>query len=182
MILVTTGTVKGFRAMIRRMDELAADKLADHEIVAQIANCPYEPRHMAWFRYMEQVQVLFRRADLIVGHGGTGTTLEALKLGKRFVGVSDPALSDDHQNEFLEALASRGLLIHCRELTALGDAVEAAWRLDVKPIDTRGFGRNLVRSIEADLRKRGHSVLPGHGQGLACPSRHRTRCGVYRSR
>lgn len=160
MILVTTGTVKGFAGMVRRMDELAGEELADYEIVAQIANCTYTPRRMAWFRYMEEVQVLFSEAELIVGHGGTGTTIEALKLGKRFVGVSDPSLPDDHQNDFLESLAQRGLLIHCRDLSEMAAAIEKAWRLEVQPVSTVAFGRCLSRSIEEDLSGRTRSASP----------------------
>ncbi|UCF33831.1 MAG: hypothetical protein JSV78_00690 [Phycisphaerales bacterium] len=151
MIFVTTGTVKGYRAMIQRADELAAGELADELVVAQIANCSYVPRHMAYFRYMEQVGVVFERADVIVGHGGTGTTIEALKLGKRFVGVSDPTLPDNHQYEFLEELAQRGLLIHCRDLRLLGESIRGAMDLDVPRIDTSSFGRRLSECIHEEL-------------------------------
>jgi UDP-N-acetylglucosamine transferase subunit ALG13 len=151
LILVTTGTVKGYRAMIERADELAATELMDHEVVAQIAHCSYTPKHMAYFRYMEEVRVLFARADLIIGHGGTGTTIEALGLGKRLVGVSDPTLPDNHQREFLDELADRGLLVHCTNLDRLGDAVRQAWTLKVEPIDTSDFGRRLAECITKDL-------------------------------
>ena len=158
MILVTTGTVKGYRAMIERADELAATELIDHEVVAQIANCSYAPKHMAYFRYMEEVRILFARADLILGHGGTGTTIEALRIGKRFVGVSDPTLPDNHQREFLEELSDRGLLVHCSDLDHLGDAIRRAWTLEVKPIDTSDFGRRLAECITKDLLGEAHCV------------------------
>lgn len=170
MILVTTGTVKGYRSMIERMDELAAGVLSDHEVVAQIANCEYEPRHMAWFRYMEEVQCLFKAADLIVGHGGTGTTIEALKLGKRFVGVSNPTLPDDHQREFLETLAEKGRLIHCRDLAELPEKIEQARQLEVRPIEADGFGRRLAMTIEEDLRiQRSRNRQRGRWHTLAFP-------------
>lgn len=152
MILITVGTVEGFDALIRRMDELAAGFLREHEIVAQIAAGRYEPRHMTWSRYMENIGDLFRRADLIIGHGGTGTAIEALKLGKRFVGVANRTRADDHQHEFLVELARRGLIVHCTDLPRLDEAVEQALQRTPVPADTTAFGRRIASAIEADLR------------------------------
>jgi UDP-N-acetylglucosamine transferase subunit ALG13 len=166
VILVTTGTVKGYREMIRRMDELAAGPLRGEAVIAQIANCDYEPRHMAWFRYMERIDLLFRRAELIVGHGGTGTTIEALKLGKRFVAVGDPSLPDDHQGEFLSALAPRGALVHCTDLDRLEEAIETARATAPSPIDPSWFGRAIGRAIEDDLN--GRSVVRVSGDVCHC--------------
>jgi UDP-N-acetylglucosamine transferase subunit ALG13 len=151
VIVVTVGSSAGFDSLMRKMDELACGALRDHEIIAQIATGRYEPQHMQWFRYSEQLPEMLARADLIIGHGGTGTTIEALKLGKPFVGLANRILADDHQHEFLVEFERRGLLTYCTDLDQLQACVEAALRRPSMTVDTGRFGRLLAEAIEADF-------------------------------
>lgn len=49
-------------------------------------------------------------ADLIIGHAGAGTCLEALQLNKPLVVVINDKLADNHQFELAERLAKDGHL------------------------------------------------------------------------
>lgn len=49
-------------------------------------------------------------ADLIIGHAGAGTCLEALQLNKPLVVVINDKLADNHQSELAERLAQDGHL------------------------------------------------------------------------
>uniref|UniRef100_A0A915EPD9 UDP-N-acetylglucosamine transferase subunit ALG13 n=1 Tax=Ditylenchus dipsaci TaxID=166011 RepID=A0A915EPD9_9BILA len=57
------------------------------------------------FHYKRNISAEMRRADLIIGHAGAGTTLESLELGKPLVVVINEALADNHQLELAERLA-----------------------------------------------------------------------------
>jgi len=57
------------------------------------------------FHYKSNILAEMQRADLIIGHAGAGTTLEALELGKPLVVVINDALADNHQFELAERLA-----------------------------------------------------------------------------
>ncbi len=153
MILATVGTSAGFDSLMQKLDELAAGRFRGQEFVAQIATGRYEPQHMTWFRYSERIPELFRQAEVIVGHGGTGTTIEALKLGKPLVGLANRVLADDHQHEFLVECARRGLLIFCESLDHLGDCIARALARPPMIVDTARFGRRLVATMEADFAR-----------------------------
>jgi beta-1,4-N-acetylglucosaminyltransferase len=127
VIFVTVGSTH-FDALIRRVDEdRAAGRIAD-EVVMQIGyGGQYRPHAAAdYFRILPSLRRHYEQADLIVGHGGTGTTLEVLALGKPLVSVANPALQDNHQVEFLEALEELGLVTYCRDLAQLPSAIAAA--------------------------------------------------------
>jgi beta-1,4-N-acetylglucosaminyltransferase len=51
-----------------------------------------------------------KAADLIIGHAGAGTVMEALRLQKRMVVVINTLLMDNHQVELASAMAKRGHL------------------------------------------------------------------------
>lgn len=119
MIFVTVGTTH-FDALVRTVDEAVLRGLVRDEAIIQIGyGGQYVPRHCRYFRVAPTLEPFERAADLIVGHGGTGTTLEILLMGKPLISVSNPDVSGNHQHEFLEALEALGLVTYCRDLADL---------------------------------------------------------------
>src|SRR4051812_4828817 len=96
MIFVTVGT-GWFDGLVRGMDELAPT-LTD-EVVCQIGLGEYSPKNCQYFRFAESLDDYMRSARLVVGHGGLGTIMGAARLGKPFVGVSNPNRLDLHQEQ-----------------------------------------------------------------------------------
>ena len=89
-----------------------------HELVVQHGHTP--PRdwpEARWFDFVpfETLMSLMREAEAIVCHGGVGTIMTALSLGRRPVVI--PRLAaygehvDDHQLQIVEKLASRGFVV-----------------------------------------------------------------------
>ena len=105
MIFVTVGTAERgieFERLVREMDRVAAG--LGEDVLIQRGTVPYEPRHARHVRFVRFDEALrfFREADLIVGHAGAGTVLNALRLRKPIVIVPRRAAegeldSDDHQ-------------------------------------------------------------------------------------
>lgn len=119
MIFVTVGTIH-FDPLIHRVDETVGRGIVRDEVILQIGfGGSYVPRHCRYIRSAPTLESFERSADLVVGHGGTGTTLEVLNMGKPLISVPNPALSDDHQREFLEALEAAGLVTYCRDIDDL---------------------------------------------------------------
>ncbi len=131
MIFVTIGSaVEGieFTRLIKKMDEVAG-KLGE-EVVMQIGTVPYEPQHAKYFRYTSYQENLsyFQKASLVVGHGGTGTILNALRFRVPIVVVPRKheygEHVDDHQVELAERLVGNELIKVVYELEDLGSAVQ----------------------------------------------------------
>lgn len=131
MIFVTIGSaVEGieFTRLIKKMDEIAG-KL-DEEVVMQIGTVPYEPKNAKYFRYTSYQGNLsyFQKASLVVGHGGTGTILNALKFQVPIVVVPRRHLYgehvDDHQVELAQRLVGNELVEVVYELEELESAIK----------------------------------------------------------
>jgi UDP-N-acetylglucosamine transferase subunit ALG13 len=112
MIFVTVGTaVKGieFTRLLETMDRLAGEMKLD--VLIQCGSSPYQPKHARFVRFLSYNEALdqFRQCDLVVGHCGAGTIMNALRFGKPMILVPRRAGQgehvDDHQMELAAALA-----------------------------------------------------------------------------
>jgi len=84
--------------LLKKLDELVADRTVKDKIVAQIAQSEYEPKNYEWYRFLDRD--LFKQyqqdADLIISHGGTGALIGALKMGKQVIAVPRLVKYDEH--------------------------------------------------------------------------------------
>ncbi|KAI1712123.1 UDP-N-acetylglucosamine transferase subunit ALG13 like protein [Ditylenchus destructor] len=92
----------------------------------------WEGMKIAIFRYKKNIIAEMERADLIIGHAGAGTCLEALERGKPFVTVINDALADNHQIELAERLAQDGHLLFTTP-TKLADILADPRLFKLKP-------------------------------------------------
>jgi UDP-N-acetylglucosamine transferase subunit ALG13 len=120
--------VNEFTRLIRKMDEVAGR--LDEEVVMQIGSVPYEPqnaKHFSHTSYQESLSY-FRNASLVVGHGGAGTILNALKFHVPIVVVPRSQRFgehfDDHQMELAQRLAGNELIKVVYDIEALESAVK----------------------------------------------------------
>lgn len=111
MIYVTVGAGVGgqeFDRLIKKMDEIAPH--FEEEFIVQLGASRYIPQNMKWFDYVPYEESLeyFRKAQLVIGHCGAGTIVNALNFGKTLIVV--PRIvkfnehSDDHQLEMAALL------------------------------------------------------------------------------
>jgi len=130
MIFVTLGSaVKGieFTRLINKMDEIAGKM--DEEVIMQIGTVPYEPKNAKYFRYASYQENLsyFQKASLVVGHGGTGTILNALRFQIPIVVVPRRhhfgEHVDDHQVELAQRLVGNELIKVVYDIEELESAV-----------------------------------------------------------
>lgn len=63
------------------------------------------------FRYKDNISDEMSSADMIIGHAGAGTCMEALKLRKPLMVVINEQLMDNHQHELADRLEELGCLI-----------------------------------------------------------------------
>lgn len=129
MIFVTVGTGK-FDELIIKIDELAP-KIKE-KFIAQIGNGNYAPKNISYFRFKPNLMPYYKKADLIISHGGAGTTYELLAMGKKLVSIANPNRTDIHQEEILEVLSKEKHLIWCRNTKDLEEAIKKAKKFKFK--------------------------------------------------
>jgi UDP-N-acetylglucosamine transferase subunit ALG13 len=106
-----------FNRLIKEIDNLILLGKITEPVFAQIGNSDYVPQHLEFQKFMSKAD--FERyqnsADIIITHGGTGSIIGALKLGKQVICV--PRLymynehSDDHQLQVSSVLNELGFII-----------------------------------------------------------------------
>jgi UDP-N-acetylglucosamine transferase subunit ALG13 len=117
-----------FTRLIMKMDEVAG-RLGE-EVVMQIGSVRYQPQNAKYFSHTTYQESLsyFRNASLVVGHGGAGTILNALKFHVPIVVVPRSQRFgehfDDHQIELAERLVGNELIKVVYDMEELESAVK----------------------------------------------------------
>ena len=134
MIFVTIGSSeKGldFTRLVEAMDRIAAD--LGEDVLIQRGPVDYEPKHARHVRFVrfDEALRLFRDADLVVGHGGAGTVLNAILFRKPLVIVprrkdAGELDTDDHQMQLARELAETEGVRVVWDIERLEDAVREA--------------------------------------------------------
>jgi exopolysaccharide biosynthesis glucuronosyltransferase PssE len=90
------------------------------------------------FLSMDEFEEYMEKADLIITHGGCGTLLQAVRLGKRPVVMPRRRIYgehvNDHQLQLVQVLASEGRIISAYEPENLPVAIEEARRRNRQPV------------------------------------------------
>jgi beta-1,4-N-acetylglucosaminyltransferase len=125
MIFVTVGTTY-FDELVREVDRLAGQGAFDEPVHVQLGRGQYIPEHCEWFRYAPSLDEQYRRARLVICHGGVGTVFRLLELGTPFIAMANRSLQDDHQTDLLRALERRQWCTCCYEIHQLAGALSHA--------------------------------------------------------
>ena len=131
MIFVTLGTHE--QPFARALD-LVAELECEAEVLIQNGATPArsELPNVEWVDYLEwdALTETIRRAEVVISHAGVGSTVTAIRAGKKPVMV--PRLArfgehvDDHQLQFAKRFAKRDLALVCGPGDSLLDVVAQA--------------------------------------------------------
>lgn len=125
-IFVTVGFENfAFNRLIQVIDESVGKKLLPPPLLIQTGHSSYQPRFCPWQRFLPFAEILsyLDRADIVVSHGGVGTTLLALSLGK--IPILFPRQAkyhehvDDHQQEFVRKMVEQEKILAAYEVSDL---------------------------------------------------------------
>lgn len=98
-------------------------------------------------------------SGVVISHAGSGTVLEALRLGVSIVVVPNEGLLDNHQVELAEALAEQGYVVHGRteELEKSLEGAEGLrkrggeWPPVNSGVHRRGGGKGLAGVMDEEM-------------------------------
>lgn len=143
MTFVTVGNAThGFRRLLEAVESLKANGLLGNEpVFIQSGNAPDFRSHYCEHRpflSIELFQQWMDKADIIISHGGCGTLLHAVRLGK--VPVVMPRRKkygehvNDHQLQLVQALTSEGRIIPAYEPEDLPAAIAESRHRNAQPV------------------------------------------------
>ena len=156
MIFVTVGSQKfPFDRLIRKVDQMVREGMIEDEVFVQTGTSQYIPAcpHQA-FCGREHFAKLMETCDILITHGGAGTMVDAVKLGKKAVAV--PRLArygehvDDHQMELAARFHGLNLLCACPDVEQLPEALLSVRDRSFAPF--RSNTETFLTSLEGYIR------------------------------
>jgi UDP-N-acetylglucosamine transferase subunit ALG13 len=132
VIFVTIGNaIQPFQRLLSAVDDLAGRGIwrGERVLLQTGYSKAFSPRHCEAVPFLPMVDfhLAMEEANVIVSHGGCGTLLNAVRLGKRPVAM--PRLKkygehiNDHQLQLVAALVSEGKVIPAYEPGDLEEAI-----------------------------------------------------------
>ena len=133
MILILLGTQdNSFHRLLDKVQELIDKKVITEKVIVQAGRTKFESKDMEIYSLMpeEKLREIMEKADLVITHGGVGSIVMALKMGKKVIAV--PRLSafgehiNDHQIQIVDSFDKQDFLIGVTELDDLEEALNKA--------------------------------------------------------
>jgi UDP-N-acetylglucosamine transferase subunit ALG13 len=158
MIFVTVGSQKfQFNRLLKKIDELIENKVINEEVFAQIGVSDYKPQNYKYKEFVTQDEFnkYLDEARLIITHAGTGVIVNAIKKGKKVIGI--PRLSkfgehvDDHQIQLLNEFANMNLIETCIDEKELKEKIQQIDNKEFKKYDSNN--ENFIKDIKEYIRK-----------------------------
>lgn len=158
MIFVSLGTNdKSFKRLLDKIeDEVKLGNIKD-KVIVQSGYTKYESKNMDIIDLMpmEEFNKNIKECDILITHGGVGTILDGLKLGKKIIAF--PRLSkyqehvNDHQVEIINEFSDCGYIL-TGELDELVDLIKKCVVFKPKSYKSNNYKfnkmiRNFIDSI-----------------------------------
>lgn len=120
VIFVTVGTDLPFNRLVHAVDEWAQAN-GRQDIFAQIGETDWQPKHIAWSKFLQPPEFArrFAEAEVVVAHAGMGTILSALQWEKPILVMPRRASLGEQRNEHQLATAR-----HLSELGKINVAMD----------------------------------------------------------
>ena len=158
MILVLLGTQNNsFNRLLEEIEKNIKSGNIKDKVVVQAGFTKYQSDNMEIFDLIpqEELDKLLKDADLVITHGGVGSIMSALRLGKKVIAV--PRLKkygehvNDHQLEIIDTFKKQGLIIGINNIEELSQALIDVNNMQVKTINSTE--NRIVQIIDEYIQK-----------------------------
>lgn len=150
MVFVTLGTQdKEFVRLLEEVEKLIDKGVIKEHVIAQIGSTYYSSDKMQLLDYISRNEMIdyLKKADYVITHGGVGTIIDSLNLGKKVIAV--PRLKkykehvNDHQLEIVNEFSKLGYILDGSNLE------QAIYKLDsFIPQKYQSNNENFVKLID----------------------------------
>ena len=158
MILVLLGTQNNsFHRLLEKIDDLINKKIIKEEVIVQAGYTKYETKNMKILDFVtsNQLEKMQKEARIIITHGGVGSIITSLKMGKKVIGV--PRLHqysehvNDHQTQIVELFSQKGYIIGVLNLDDMEKALKEIETFEPKKYEKDN--RKMLKLIEDFIDK-----------------------------
>jgi beta-1,4-N-acetylglucosaminyltransferase len=118
LIFLTVGTWRtGYDRLVKAVDELVDNGVISDEVIAQIGNGSYMPKHMTVIKFCspDKFVEMVSKAGIIISHVGMGTIIEVVRQHKPLIAVPRQKelgeVDDDHQFSTARQLEKEGKML-----------------------------------------------------------------------
>lgn len=153
MILVLLGTQdKPFTRLLKEIDKLKNNKVIKEDIVVQAGLTKYKSKNMEihGLIQIDELMKLMEKSDLVITHGGVGSILSALQLGKKVIAI--PRLAEygehtnNHQIQIVNEFFNTGYILKCDNPSDLENVLKEVKKF--KPQKYKSNNKKFVKLIE----------------------------------
>jgi UDP-N-acetylglucosamine transferase subunit ALG13 len=139
LIFVTVGThERGFDRLVKAVDDLIGSGKIKEKVTIQTGYTEYIPKNCDSFKFTDYDNIveLCKKASIVISHGGVGSIITPLELGKPVIVV--PRLkrfnehTNDHQLQIVKELERQEKIIPVYDIKNLENALEEARKVGNK--------------------------------------------------
>lgn len=150
MILVTLGTQdKPFLRLLTMLEECLYEMENNQEVIVQAGYTVFQSETMHVFDYIDRQKYdeLLEKCDILITHGGVGTIVTALKMGKKI--IASPRLAEfgehhnDHQREIIDSFCEKGYILACTNKEEMKLAIQ-----QIKQFQPEPFASNQAKFLD----------------------------------
>ena len=117
MIFVTLGTSDyPFTRLLKKLDNLIENNIINN-IVVQCGSEEYKPKNFTIIKNLDKKEFnkYLKQADIVITHGGVGTIIDCIKMGKKVIAFPRKAefgeAKNNHQEQIIDNLKSTGSIL-----------------------------------------------------------------------
>ena len=161
MIFITVGThEQPFNRLLIEIDRLIDEGKIKDDVFAQIGYSDYLPHNFQFEKFLSYSEMIenFKKADIIITHGGPSSFMDAIKLKK--IPIVVPRQKDfnehinNHQLVFAKELQSRNFpIIVVEDISKLNEALESLSRANLNKFEFNYNNSEFVNKFEEECRK-----------------------------
>lgn len=162
MILVTLGTQdKEFKRILIEVERLIEVGKINEKVIAQIGNTKFETKlpnskmELIKFTTPKQLNELIQDSSFIITHGGVGTIIEGIDLGKKIIAV--PRLKkykehvNDHQLQIIQNFDNKGYIIGTRCVEDIENSLDRVEKFVPRRYESNN--KNFIENLESKIEE-----------------------------
>lgn len=120
-IFVTVGTTN-FNELIKKVDDLIANKIINDKVIMQIGGGSYIPKYAKYFRFITNIDKYYQKADLVISHEGAATLFRLMELNKKIIALENPKSISNP--DLIRKFSKEKYILWCKDIEKLNKYIK----------------------------------------------------------